>query len=531
MKNLFKNNKCDFSLYVVEIVLLAIAITLISFKFLKWNYSFQKLIPEVIYEFQLTINYDNVNEPLNISAFLPLNDQRQEILDEYQDYAGLKLNSHYSDNGRKIQWYSSAAENKSGQIIYNASLLNKRMVFALPDSIVILEQYPQNFKRYLEPTETIQSNHPIIVRLYHQLISDSSNTGNIISSIYHYVSSLETLPFKGLTDAVTAAKLEEASCNGKSRLFIALARKAGIPGRLVGGVILNSGTKKASHQWLELYLNGHWVPFDALNGYFAEIPKNYLTMYYGDQFLFSHNPNITFDYNFKIRKKLAIGKTFRNELIQNPFNAYKAWEVFEHLGIPLSLLQIIIMIPLGAFVITIFRNVIGLETFGTFLPALLAAASRETGLLWGMIGFILVVMIVAVMHYPLEKWRILHNPKMSILMIVVVSALLFFTMIGYKIGLNDLSYISIFPIAVLTITSERFSLMIVERGVLKAVKVMFMTLIVISVAYLAMNSLAMQSLFLAFPEIFLILITLNLWIGRWIGLRFIELWRFRWLID
>jgi hypothetical protein len=396
--------------------------------------------------------------------------------------------------------------------------------------LIIPTTYPHDFTKYLNETTTIQSGHPLIVRLYHQIVPDTSNTIEVIRAIYDYAYSLPTLPFKGLTDAVTVVQLEEASCNGKSRLFVALARRANIPARLVGGIILNVGTKKTSHQWLELYLNGYWVPFDALNNHFAEIPQNYLTLYHGDEFLFTHNPNLIFNYNFNIRKNLAMGKTFQQELLQHPFNSYRAWDVFERLGLPLSLLQIIIMIPFGAFVITIFRNVIGLETFGTFLPALIAAASRQTGLVWGIVGFLLVIGIVALIHYPLEKWRILHNPKMSILMIIVVNVLLAFTIISYNLGLNELSFVSLFPIAVLTITSERFSQMILERGVGRAFKVMLMTLIVIAAAFIAMNSLAIQSLFLALPELFLLLLVMNLWLGRWIGLRMIEFWRFRWLL-
>ena len=33
----------------------------------------------------------------------------------------------------------------------------------------------------------------------------------------------------------------------------------------------------------------------------------------------------------------------------------------------------------------LFRNVIGVPTFGTFLPALIAASVAATGLLWGMV--------------------------------------------------------------------------------------------------------------------------------------------------
>ena len=59
--------------------------------------------------------------------------------------------------------------------------------------------------------------------------------------IYDFVSAMPQRPFKGTTDALTALRLGEASCNGKSRLFVALARAAGIPARLVGGLVLETG--------------------------------------------------------------------------------------------------------------------------------------------------------------------------------------------------------------------------------------------------------------------------------------------------
>jgi hypothetical protein len=68
-------------------------------------------------------------------------------------------------------------------------------------------------------------------------------------------------------------------------LFLALARNAGVPGRLVGGVILETGQKKTSHQWLEIYVNGYWIPFDALNNHFTFPPENYMELYKGDAFL------------------------------------------------------------------------------------------------------------------------------------------------------------------------------------------------------------------------------------------------------
>ena len=49
--------------------------------------------------------------------------------------------------------------------------------------------------------------------------------------------------------------------------------------------------------------------------------------------------------------------------------------------------RILLMVPLGALLLLILRNIIGIKTFGTFMPILIALAFRETQLLWGIILF------------------------------------------------------------------------------------------------------------------------------------------------
>jgi hypothetical protein len=82
----------------------------------------------------------------------------------------------------------------------------------------------------------------------------------------------------------------------------------------------------------------------------------------------------------------------------------------------------------------------------------------------------------------------------------------------------------------LAITAERFALIEVEQGLRKAGFITFNTLVVISAAYFVMDSLFLQSMILAFPELLLVVIALNLWLGKWIGMRVSEIYRFRKLI-
>ena len=99
-----------------------------------------------------------------------------------------------------------------------------------------------------------------------------------VSGTVHLSPTLTTrLRHKGLskeTCSLTALRLGEASCNGKSRLLVALARNAGIPARLIGGLVLRRGSTRTSHQWAEAWVAGHWLPIDPTNHHFAELPAH-----------------------------------------------------------------------------------------------------------------------------------------------------------------------------------------------------------------------------------------------------------------
>jgi hypothetical protein len=160
----------------------------------------------------------------------------------------------------------------------------------------------------------------------------------------------------------------------------------------------------------------------------------------------------------------------------------------------------------------------------------MAMAVRETGLVAGVIAFLIILAITFVIRLPLEKLGTLHTPKLAIMMIVVVLTLLSLTIVSDLLRIDQLSSIgaaSLFPIAILTITTERFALTLSEEGVRRSLVILAQTLIVMSFCYLMMSSLAIQALILAFPELLLGVLAMNLWLGSWTGLRVTEMVRFR----
>ena len=119
---------------------------------------------------------------------------------------------------------------------------------------------------------------------------------------------------------------------------------------------------------------------------------------------------------------------------------------------------------MGALLIVLFRNVMGMPTFGTFLPALLAAAAGETGAVWGVVAVLVVVAVVALVRGGMSRLELLHSPTLAILLAAVVFTLLTVSMVAERPGVAALTRVTLFPIAVLAICAERFYLSLTEHG-------------------------------------------------------------------
>jgi transglutaminase-like putative cysteine protease len=517
------------ALRVTIIALLAVMAGLVLYKVLGLGYSYASIIPQESYSVELGMSFTGIGEDVSVRTFLPASEETQSITDELASAPSLSFRREQTPLYTAGEWSQYNAQGPH-QILYSFSAQIRPVQYRLDAGLRIPDHYPKSLAQYLAPTEVIQLDHPLIRELSDRVRDPEHRELATLKNIYDYASGLAGRPFKGTTDAVTAAKLGEASCNGKSRLFIALARNNAIPSRLVGGLILTPGTKRTSHQWVEAYVAGRWVPFDALNSHFAELPDNYLALYRGDEALFTHSPNIGFDYRFTIKRRIVANDRLAGFLGGHGFNLYQALSSFRRVNIPLNLLKFLLMIPFGVLVVVVARNVIGVNTFGTFLPALMAVAVRETGLLAGLAGFVVILAVTALVRIPLNKLGVLHTPKLAILMVIAILTMLGLTVLADIVRVDALASVgavTLFPIAILTITSERIALSLEEEGWKKTGSVMLWTLVVMSVAYFMMQSVALQALILAFPELFLGVVALNLWIGNWTGLRVSELLRFR----
>jgi hypothetical protein len=184
-------------------------------------------------------------------------------------------------------------------------------------------------------------------------------------------------------------------------------------------------------------------------------------------------------------------------------------------------------VPIGALIIAILRNVVGLPTFGIFMPLLIALAFRSTGTLYGVAIFCGVLLIGFVMRSFLDKLHLLLVPRLSVILTLVIACFTLLALVGNKLGLRELMAVGLIPFVILTMTIERFFILIEESGAREALLTAAGSVAVAIIAYRIISWEPLQLTFFVYPELILTVAALQILVGRYTGYRLSELYRFR----
>lgn len=506
---------------------------LIIFRVHKFGPFLEAILPEQHYELLVDIQLHGHGEDVTVEMALPIVTARQSVRDEAVKSSGFYFHIANSPQlflrtSQRYGVWEGAGVKGPKSLVYSCTVRTVRELYELADVLPLPKSYPAEVQPELPATDTVQSDSNEVHRLFEELVpvNERENLTAIVRLVYEYChTAIKSATLTGTTDALTCLRLGEASCGGKSRLLAALLRHAGIPARLVNGLILKDGTWTSSHIWVEAWIDGAWVPFCPLNGYFAEKPLKYLVLYYGEMPLFKHTRDVNFQYVFHAKPTLAPPPR-----AATPPGMFNLWGIFEQVHIPIDLLKIVLLFPFGALVVVFSRNIVGIQTFGAFAPALLAVAFRDTGLFWGVSLFVLILILGTVARIPLERFQLLHIPRLGVLLTTTVIFMLAISVFGVARGYILPTRVSLLPIVIMTMTIERFSVITEEEGLVQALKTSLLTVIVACLAFWVMNWPVLERIVLAFPETLLHVVAMFFIIGRWPGLRLMEYLRFKELL-
>ena len=196
-------------------------------------------------------------------------------------------------------------------------------------------------------------------------------------------------------------------------------------------------------------------------------------------------------------------------------------------GVPANTILLILMLPVVATIIAFARQILGIKAFGIYIPSVVALSFVATGLKYGLVIFILILAFGTLVRLFLQKVKMLHLPRIAIVLTLVSIAILGMLAEGAYHARTGLIAVSIFPMLIMIILAEQFVNVQTEKGARTAIKLTLETLILSIVCYFIVTWQTLRTLMIAYPEIIFITIVLNFALGRWTGLRVSEYFRFR----
>jgi hypothetical protein len=305
---------------------------------------------------------------------------------------------------------------------------------------------------------------------------------------------------------------------------IDLLGMAGVPARLAYGVRLDEEMGAQKPIPLVEYFDGSaWVVRDPLEPSKVLDWRKYFVWHRGGGPLYDvsggENSRLTLT---AVRTRIPLSKL--TDISDSPFL------ISTVLALPASeqaIFRYIVLIPLGAFVVVLMRNLIGISTLGTFMPVLLALALLEIKPVVGILMFSTLVGAGLWFRFLLSRMNLLVVPRVAACVVIVTLLMILMSVISHKMGYSVGIQITLFPMIIIAWTLERMSLIWEEEGKRSAIVQVSGSVIVAVCAYKFMSISQMQYWAFYFPELLLILLAGIILIGRYTGYRLSELIRFK----
>jgi len=282
--------------------------------------------------------------------------------------------------------------------------------------------------------------------------------------------------------------------------------------------------------WLEVHDGDDWRYFNPTSGDEA-LPENFLVWWRGNEPLINVEGGSDVQVSFAVQQNHLDAVTIANSQATQRGSALIDFSLYDMPIATQAVYSVLLMIPIGALVMVVLRNFIGIDAFGTFMPVLIALAFRETQLFWGVILFSMLVALGLSIRFLLDRLRLLLVPRLSAVLIVVVLLMLIISIVSNRMGLETGLSVALFPMVIIAMTIERMSVVWEERGATDAIREGLGSLLVAVAAYICMGIRALEHLIFTFPELLLVVLALVVLAGRYTGYRLLELRRFKALAD
>jgi hypothetical protein len=501
-------------LYVLASILTVVGLGIFFYKAYVLGFPLAPSTKVRVWNVEARVTFIAENKPVKVSLFIPSGTRRFAILDEHFVSSGYGLMAATENGNRKATWSIRNAYGR--QSLYYQAVIRS-----------VQTKSPELESEAAEITARPFEGPRLAVAkaLLADIQAKSADTPGVVAGI------ISRLNRPQPDDNVSLLLGKTPTTARRVRTAVRILEQGGIPARIVQGIRLHEQkqdfSKKAQlMHWIEVHYDKRWHSFDPVAGK-TPVPDDWLRWWRGGGSFVDlqggRKPQVTLSVSPKVEEGIAAAVS-RGEI------AKPILLKFSLFSLPVNtqaVYRVMLLVPLGAFVLVILRNIVGIKTFGTFMPVLIALAFRETGLLWGICMFSVVVFLGLGIRFYLESLKLLVVPRLSAVLIVVVCLLAALSVLTHHLGLHRGLSVALFPMVILTMTIERMCILWEERGSSEALTAGLGSMLTAALAFLFMNLKSVEHLVFVFPELLLVLLAVNLLLGRYSGYRLMDLIRFR----
>jgi len=382
---------------------------------------------------------------------------------------------------------------------------------------------------WLKSDAVIETDNAEIAELARRLTAQVDRPEDQVEALYRYVDQEvmnEPSVAGHVVSAVDSLKHQSGDSSAKSRLLTALCRNRGIAARLVTGLTLARDSKQVAQRWVEAWVRDQWLPMDPFAHHFGQVPRSYVVFGFGDLAIVRGRNVRNVEYSFLV-ERLALDSA---EVAQRESWQRRLFKLMSFNGLPPTeqrLVEFLLLLPVAALIVCLFRNIIGLSSFGTFAPALLGLAFRELHSMPGILVFTAIVLTGWLMRRVLDRYHLLQVPRMAVMLsLVVVLLITAITTAGHH-NMPATKYVSLFPMVILVGMIERFWTLETEDGTTSSFKTLLQTMLIVATISLVLSVHPLLAHLFHYPESLGLIVAVQLLIGRYTGYRILELYRFR----
>jgi len=496
-------------LYILAAILTALSLSLFSYKYKVLGFPLHPQEQRQVWNVEAALSFESGPAAVKATLRIPSLTPGFSVLDENFISRGFGVSQRSAPAGREAQW--AVREATGRQTVYYRALVYK-------DPQRIVEDTTPPFPT---PPQLDEPSRIALDGLIADVRRQSADVASFTVELLRRIKAGESDPYVSLFVEKSSKPSERAEL---ATMFLAGAQ---IPARVAHGISLRDQVGPVHPEvLLEVHDGVQWLYFDPITLQ-QGLPPDFLIWWRGNDGIADIEGGSDLSVTLAVQKNMFDAMLVA-ERKAGQLGSHSA--EFSLLTLPIatqSVYSVLLLIPLGALVIMLLRNFVGVKTFGTFMPVLVALAFRETRLVWGALLFAIIVSLGLLIRFYLEKLRLLLVPRLTCVLTVVVLLMAGISVLSQKLGIQPGLSIALFPMVIISMTIERMSIVWEERGASESIQEGIGSLIVAAIAYVVMTMPWLEHLVFVFPELLLLVIAITLLVGRYTGYRLLELRRFK----